>query len=265
MLNVLLIGLGAIGTEILRSLRGNSGITITHVLVRSTTVNDGTRDLLGGARLISEVSELIPLPDFAVECASAEAVREHVSALLRCGVDVAISSTGAFVDDDLTETVRSAATSGGSKAYLLAGALAGLDAITAASVGNLSSVVLTSRKPPLSWRGTAAEQTCELASLTGPTVIFRGSARHAARLFPKNANSAATVALAGIGLDSTVVTLIADPTISENSHEIEATGDFGTLRTSTYNRPLAANPKTSALAALSAVRAIRNRTSAIRF
>jgi aspartate dehydrogenase len=264
MLNVLVIGLGAIGREILRTLREDPGIVITHVLARSATMDPCTRELLGNARLVASVAEVAPLPDFAVECASAAAVREHVTELLRLGVDVAISSSGAFVDDDITAAVQRAAHEGGSTAYLLAGAVAGLDALCAASLGVLSSVVLTSRKSPRSWRDTAAEHTCDLANLTVPTVVFHGSAREAARLFPKNANSAATVALAGIGLDSTIVTLIADPTTSDNSHEIQVVGHFGEMRSITHNRPMASNPKTSALAALSGVRAIRNRAAAIR-
>lgn len=116
-------------------------------------------------------------------------------------------------------------------------------------------------KPARAWAGTKAETLCDLAGLTAPFTFFEGNARAAADAYPQNANVAVISAMAGIGLDRTTIALVADPDAHLNSHRIHATGDFGTLNLSLENRPLATNPKSSEMTALSLLRLIENRTS----
>ncbi len=99
--------------------------------------------------------------------------------------------------------------------------------------------------------------------MTGPHTFFHGSARAAADRFPQNANVAVITSLAGIGLDRTVVSLVADPTATLNRHEIFAEGEFGILEMRLQNRPLAGNPKSSGMTALNLVRLIENRASGL--
>lgn len=264
MLNVLLIGLGAIGGEVLRHLHDDPDVRISHVLLRSSQrITAELLPMLDGVHIVRRVDEITELPGFALECAGAEAVRQHVIALLLLGVDVALCSIGSLINDELAGLVREASRAGGAQAHLISGAVAGIDALSSARILGLESVTLTSRKPPIGWTGTAAEEVCDLNSIQEPIIVFRGCARRAAHLYPKNANVAATVALAGVGLDKTEITLIADPTIGTNTHQIDAHGTFGEMHLLTSNKTLVDNPRTSALAALSAIRAIRNHALAV--
>jgi len=118
-------------------------------------------------------------------------------------------------------------------------------------------------KSTAAWKGTAAEQSIDLSTLSVPRVLFEGSAREAASAYPKNANATVATSLAGIGLGKTAGKLIADPRASVNGHRIVAVGGFGKLEIILENNPLATNPKSSELTALSLVRLIEQQYSAL--
>ncbi|MBB4261382.1 aspartate dehydrogenase [Bradyrhizobium sp. CIR3A] len=204
-------------------------------------------------------------PDFVVEAAGRAAVEPWGMASLRCAQAFAVCSTSAFIEDALLHRLLREAERRGSQILVPSGALAGLDALAAA--GSLAIEQVTHRiiKPPTAWRGTAAEELVDLAGLAEARVFFAGTAREVAARFPANANVAVISALAGVGLDRTQVTLVADPAASRNCHQLSVRGDFGALDVFVENRPLAANPKSSELTALSLVRLIEGRSRALSF
>lgn len=253
-----LIGFGAIGRSVWQRALALEGIRISHVVVSPSRVLEVQDQLAGQARVVSSVPSDASL---VLECAGHTALTQHVLPALERGVECAVLSIGALAEPGLPEKLTQAARAGNTQVHLLAGAIGGIDAISSARLAGLDEVTYTGRKPPAGWRGSPAELVTDLDSLTEPTVILQSTAREAARLYPKNANVAATVSLAGLGLDATQVQLIADPTVSENIHEIRAKGAFGELHLVMHGKPLADNPKTSALTVLSALRFLHNRVA----
>lgn len=261
--NVTLIGFGAIGRTLLQRSAGQPGLRITHVVVPEAHAAAAQANAAALQADIAIVSAVPHDTDLVVECAGHEALTEHVVPALLRGTECAVLSIGALSEPGLPEQLADAAAQGGTQVHLLSGAIGGVDAIAAARIAGLDAVTYTGRKPPSGWRGTPAEAVADLGALTEPTVILEDTAREAARLYPKNANVAATISLAGLGLDATRVRLIADPTVTENIHEIEVRGAFGEMRITMRGKPLPDNPKTSALTVLSALRFLHNRTATV--
>ncbi|MDP9930594.1 aspartate dehydrogenase [Variovorax paradoxus] len=259
-LRIALIGCGAIGTSVLELLEDDAALAVVAIVVPAEGVA-AAQALVPGVKVGSSVP--VTGIDLVVETAGHAAIEEHVLPALARGTPCIVASVGALSAAGLAEKLEAAAAAGRTQVQLIAGAIGGIDALSAARIGGLGSVRYTGRKPPHAWKGTPAERGRDLDALTEEAVIFEGSAREAALLYPKNANVAATVSLAGLGLDRTLVRLIADPAVAENVHTVEAEGAFGSFELTMRNKPLAANPKTSALTVYSAVRALRNRAAAL--
>ena len=250
-----LIGFGAIGRMVAAHWPSRRAV-LAGVLVRPARVAEARAALQGDVAVVTTVAELLALsPNLVAECAGHEALRAHGPVLLRQGIDLMTVATGALAEDALRAGLL-AARAFGARILLPSGAIAGLDGMAALRVGGIDRARYTSSKPPLAWRGTAAEGMIDLDRVTAATAFFTGSARAAARLFPQNANLAATVALAGIGLDRTEIVLVADPAAAGNTGRIEAAGPHGTLDVTVGGPAAAGNPKTSAITALSIVQAI---------
>jgi aspartate dehydrogenase len=219
---------------------------------------------VGAHPIVRSLDELLAaMPDLVVECAGHGAVKDHGPAILAAGHDLVVVSTGSLADAALFNDLTAAAAKGRAKIKLPAGALPGVDALAAGKLAGLTRVELTSSKPPLAWTGTPAEKNHDLKAIKVPTPIFAGTARDAALAYPKNANVAATAALAGLGFEATRVTLVADPGVTQNVHRLEADGAFGSLRLEIQANPSPDNPKTSHMAALSIMRLLDNETAAI--
>ena len=207
--------------------------------------------------------ELIQRSDLIVEAASQDALREFVPRALSASRDVLIMSVGGLLGQD--EWFRQAEQKR-CRIYVPSGAIAGLDGIKSACMGSVQSAMLTSRKPIAALRGTkyVLEQNLQLDDLTEETVIFEGTAEQAARAFPTTSNVAASLRLA-VDRDIPVcVRVVAVPGGTKNVHEIRVYGEFGKLSVDVENVPSKTNPRTSQLAAFSALATLKNLTRSLR-
>lgn len=265
MLKVALIGYGTIGRCVLKAVKESSRcdeIAVTGVLVRD---GQATKAAACGAPVFERLNDMLAAgrPDIVIETATQDAVVEYGESILAAGCDLLITSSGALTNEDFLQRIRSRAQQNGQRILIPSGAIGGVDAIAAMRIAGLTRVTYRSRKPPVAWRGSAAERIVALDSLSRAETFFRGTARDAARTFPKNANVAATIALAGLGMDQTAVELVADPTVSCNIHEIEAEGASGQVSFRLEGAPFPDNPRSSMLTAYSVARTLLNLDAAL--
>ncbi len=264
MLKIGILGVGAIGRTIA------TAIDQGQVNARLIALSDQQQDQAAvfAAQLSSpppvvEIEEMLDRTDLVVEAASQAALPGFVPKALARGRDMLIMSVGGLLGhgDWFAEAAEK-----GCRIYVPSGAIAGLDGIKSASIGRIDSAVLTSRKPIAALTGTkyVVEHNIELDALKEETIIFEGSAEDAARAFPSTSNVAASLRLAVDPSAQVRVRVIAVPGGSKNIHEISVQGEFGKLSVTVENVPSKSNPRTSQLAAFSAIATLRNLTQSLR-
>lgn len=262
-----LIGYGGIGRSILAAWaqRPIDGHEMAALLVRPRQRAEAQAAWPDLAVTDSLAGFLAHRPDIVIEAAGQPAVRETAEAALKQGCDYFIISTGALADAAFRAHILGLALAGTGRVVIPVGATAGLDGLLAMRQDGLLSVTYTSTKPPKAWKGTPAERAFDLDAIVAPTVIFSGRADEAALHYPKNANLAATVALAGLGFERTQVKLVADPAATGNTGCIEAESTSSRLTVTVAGRSSAANPKTSAITGMSVLSALDNRQARLTF
>lgn len=255
-----LVGCGAIGSEIAKSIdRGDISARLVAVCDHNPDTANELINILKEKPVKANLEELVNSSDIVVEAASQRAVPAIARATLEKGKSLMIMSVGALADVELYRSIKKMASMHGSKVYLPSGAISGLDGLKAASIGRIRRVTLTTTKNPSGLMGAPyiREKKIDLSALREPTLIFEGNAAEAVKAFPANVNVAATLCLAARE-GEVRVKIIADPGIKVNRHEIVAEGDFGRITTQVENVPSPKNPRTSYLAALSAIATLRS-------
>ncbi len=257
-----IIGCGVIGSEICRSL---SADRFQGTVLLTDRHSDRAQRLASKLKVNAAavpLSDILDRSELVVECASIQAARDIGLDVLRSGTDLMLLSVGALVDAGFRQQVFQAARSHQCNLYIPSGAIGGVDALLAASQGSIGRVVLTTSKPPAGLH-SAPYVIQHHVDLEKTGVIFEGTAHEAIRGFPQNINVAASLALAGVGFDQTIVRIAVDPQLTRNVHEVDVEGDFGRFTMRFENVP-SSNDRTSKLAAYSAAAMIHKINDAVK-
>ncbi|MDQ2685464.1 MAG: aspartate dehydrogenase [Thermoproteota archaeon] len=265
--NIALIGCGAIGNEIAKSIDLHN---IPNCRI-SVLFDEDNKKLI---RLYDELndkpdgifnnfddfisSNIFSQIHFVIEAASIEAAQRYAITLLQKGKDIMIMSTGSLSNPTFSKKIIDLVKEKGRKVYLPSGAIGGADILRTVKE-YINEITLVTTKSINSIKGAPffLNTGMDVNSIVEKTTLFDGTAEEAIREFPSNVNVSALISLAGIGFHKTRVMVVVDPVIKSNQHEINVKWRFGEFYIKVNNRPSPFNPKTSYLAVLSAIECLK--------
>jgi aspartate dehydrogenase len=234
-----IIGCGAIGTLIAEAVERRMVVCDELVIYDFDDKKSEAlkRTLRFPVSNVASLDEMLALkPKVIVEAASQQAAREYVERIVSAGIDLIVMSTGALLNLNVQSI----------KVHVPSGAIGGLDALSSAALAGIDEVVLKSRKNP---------RALDLNNKEAK-VVYEGDAEEAARLYPREMNVAATLALT-VKPARVRVQVVSDPAVQRNTHEFKVQWQFGEMFLRFANDPHPENSRTSALAAWSAIKLLQ--------
>jgi aspartate dehydrogenase len=270
-MRIALIGGGTIARLVLEHVRrGELGAFEVVALMGRAGAAPRARELARefGVKYVADRQALIAeKPQTVIEAASHDAVRQHLVPLLDARIGVVVLSAGALIDDALRQSAERSATRSGTLLFVPSGGIGGLDALKTACLAGVDEASIQVAKPPAAWKGIPYVERAgfDLDALKTPLTLFEGSAREGVPHFPQNVNIAAILSLGGIGPDRTRLKVVADPSLTLNTHTIRVSGRAGRFTLVLENVPAPENPKTSWLACYSALAALKALQPGVRY
>ncbi len=237
----IILGYGRIGRRVARALcASDSDPVLAGVVARDTQA--AVDDLENPAiRVFPDLdAALATEPDLVVECAAPAALAAAGADILAAGIDLVALSLTAFTDPAVEMRLRIAADEGPGRLCIPSGAAVALPLLRVARKAGIDKVRFRQTYLPSHWSSIAGE--ADVLQFTGS--FFEGSVRAAASRFPFNLNAAVGIALAGVGLDETLIELVGDPVVGNMRYalDIESLGapirlDIGPYRNSPPEGP----------------------------
>lgn len=203
-------------------------------------------------------------PDYIIEAASPDLVKDMGVKVLENGINLIPLSVGALADGYFYKQIEKTAIKNNTRVHIPSGAVGGFDVLQAAMMMGEAQVSITTEKSPESLNGAPFLKGRELSE-SSIEEVFTSSAKEAIEYFPKNVNVAVATALATIGPDDTRVIIKSIPEVKSNKHHIELVGESVKIDVIIESIPSIDNPKSSTLAAYSVIRLLENLVTPITF
>lgn len=207
-----MIGFGLIGQYLYKRAEADNNIEVKIIIDPHTQKPPWLPQNLF-CKNLSELSEYDL--DLVVEAANASAAIDMLPHIPQ-KASLFIVSSSSLANHNFYDALRERGEVNNSPIYIPHGAILGTDGIVAGR-SLIESICITTRKAPKNLNLSENE-------IKDAVVVFNGSTREACLKFPANVNSHATIALAGLGFDKTQSIIIADPSVTTMSHEIEISG-----------------------------------------
>ena len=266
MLKVGIAGFGNVGRRVARALLSGQveGVQLVAVTARDLEKARAAAGAMAPSLKVVTLGELPALCDVVAECATSASFPEIARTVVTAGKDLLCVSAGGFLAiPELAELAQRH----GARVQIASGAMPGLDILRCAAEGSIVKVHHKTRIPPKSLANEpyVLEQGFDFRETPPkvPVKVFHGTARDAARHFPRHLNVAVSLSLAGVGFERTTIELWLDPTISGAIHCMEVEGEDVGLTLISRNIPSPDNPKTSRIVAPSVLAALRRRVATI--
>lgn len=253
-----IVGCGNIGSFVARKIEEvlSDIATVEYLFDINADSARALKETIKHVNLAYRLRDVFSNSDLAVEAATREAVEEILLEAKSNRCPTVIMSVGGLLgQESLLHDLKKR----GTKIYVPSGAIGGLDIFKSLDCDDVHFITLSTFKPPAGLANVPfiSEQKIDLFKLTDERVVFEGSVDEAVNLFPKNINVAATLAVISRCKEKINVKIVASPTIDKNIHHIIAEGTFGRVEITCQNRPSEENPKTSELARLSCLQAVK--------
>lgn len=259
LLKIGIVGCGAIGSSLARAISSDFSdkaelVSLYDVEVKKAyNLSSQCNKKLAALNL----EDLINKVDLVIEATAAASAFEIVKKSVLASRNVMVMSAGGILGQ--YRELQLLAKEKGVNIFIPSGAVSGIDGLKASACGKINKVTLTTKKPAKALMGIPylLKRKIRLDNISEDTVVFEGNALLAVRAFPQNINVAATLSIAGIGPEKTIVRIVASANLTRNTHEIEIESEAGRIVTRTENIAHPDNPKTSYLAVLSAIATLK--------
>ncbi|HLT88167.1 MAG TPA: aspartate dehydrogenase domain-containing protein [Sphingobacterium sp.] len=194
-------------------------------------------------------------PDYIIETASPNALKEFALDALKNGSSIVTLSMGAFADQAFYEDVAKTAKKYGTKVHIASGAIGGLDVLRTASLMGKCEASFQTEKSPNSLRKYAIyEESLQHEKKK----VFEGNAIEAIALFPTSVNVSVAASIASVGPENMQVSITSTPDFVGDNHRIEIKNEQVHAVVNVYSA-------TAHIAGWSIVNTLRNIVSAIVF